>query len=124
MNIGMMIDGLYDLRAQRLAIEKQVADLKARETATKEEILSILNEQGLNGAKGLIATAAITHKTVPVVTDWDAVYTFIRDQNMFALLQKRLTASLWAALAEDGVAVPGTEPQTVTDLSFTKSTRS
>lgn len=124
MNIGMMIDGLYDLRAQRLAIEKQVADLKARETATKEEILGLLKEQDLNGAKGAVATAAITHKTVPVVTDWEQVYAFIRDQDMFALLQKRLTVTLWAALAEDGMAVPGTEPQVVTDLSLTKSTRS
>lgn len=123
MNIGLLIDGLYDLRAQRLAIEKQVAELKARETATKEEILSILNEQGLNGAKGSVATAAVTHKTVPLVTDWEKVYTFIRDQDMFALLQKRLTASLWSALAEDGVAVPGTKPQSVTDLSLTRSTR-
>jgi hypothetical protein len=118
-----MIDGLYDLRAQRLAIEKQVTELKLRETATKEEILSILNEQGLNGAKGLTATAAITHKTVPLVTDWEQVYAFIRDQDMFALLQKRLTVTLWSALAEDGVAVPGTEPQVVTDLSLTRSTR-
>jgi len=123
MSIGNMIDSLYDLRAQRLAIEKQVAALKERETATKEEILFLLQEQGLNGAKGLAATAAVTHKTVPHITDWDAIYRFIRDQDMFALLQKRLTTTLWAALAEDGVIVPGTEPQVVTDLSLTKSTR-
>jgi hypothetical protein len=123
MSIGTMIDSLYELRAQRLAIEKQVEELKARETATKEEILSILKESGLEGAKGEVATASIQYKIKANVTDWDAVYAYIRDNDMFALLQKRLTTTLWAALQEDGILVPGTEPMALTDLSLTKSKR-
>ena len=123
MSTGTMIDELYNLRAQRLEIEKQVAALKARETAAKQLIIDLLKVAGLEGAKGATTTAAITHKTVPVVTDWNAVYAFIREQDMFALLQRRLTTTLWASLAEDGVAVPGTEPQVVPDLSLTRSTR-
>jgi hypothetical protein len=123
MSIGTMIDSLYDLRAQRLAIEKQVEELKARETATKEEILFILKESGLEGAKGEVATASIQYKIKANVTDWDAVYSYIRDNDMFALLQKRLTTTLWAALQEDGILVPGTEPMALTDLSLTKSKR-
>lgn len=123
MSVGELIDGLYELRAQRLAIEKQVEELKARETSTKEEILFLLREGGLEGAKGAVATAAITYKTKPNVTDWDAVYNFIRDQDMLSLLQKRLTVTLWAALQEDGVTVPGVESITLPDLSLTKSKR-
>lgn len=123
MSIGIMIDTLYDLRAQRLAIEKQVEELKARETATKEEILFLLKESGLEGAKGEVATASIQYKIKANVTDWDAVYSYIRDNDMFALLQKRLTTTLWAALQEDGILVPGTEPMALTDLSLTKSKR-
>jgi hypothetical protein len=122
-SIGSMIDGLYDLRAQRLAIEKQVEELKASETATKEEILFLLKESGLEGAKGEVATASIQYKIKPNVTDWDAVYTYIRENDMFALLQKRLTTTLWSALAEDGITVPGTEPIPIVDLSLTKSKR-
>jgi hypothetical protein len=118
-----MIDSLYNLRAQRLAIEKQVEELKARETATKEEILFLLKESGLEGAKGEVATASIQYKIKANVTDWDAVYAYIRDNDMFALLQKRLTTTLWAALQEDGILVPGTEPMALTDLSLTKSKR-
>lgn len=123
MSIGSLIDGLYDLRTQRLAIEKQVEELKARETAIKEEILFLLKKSGLEGAKGETATASIQYKIKPNVTDWDAVYTYIRDSDMFALLQKRLTTTLWAALQEDGITVPGTEPVAITDLSLTKSKR-
>ena len=123
MSIGNLIDGLYDLRTQRLAIEKQVEELKARETATKEEILFLLKESGLEGAKGETATASIQYKIKPNVTDWDSVYSYIRENDMFALLQKRLTTTLWAALQEDGITVPGTEAIAITDLSLTKSKR-
>jgi hypothetical protein len=122
-NVGTLIDGLYDLRAQRLAIEKQVEELKSHEAATKEEIISLLRKAGLEGAKGETATASIQYKTKANVTDWDKVYSFIRDNDMFALLQKRLTATLWAALQEDGILVPGTEVQPYQDLSLTKSKR-
>ena len=122
--LGVRIDTLYDLSAQRLAIEKQVEELKASETQMKEAILSTLREANLEGAKGSVATAAIQYKIKPNVTDWDAVYTFIREQDMFALLQKRLTTTLWTALQDDGITVPGTEPIPVVDLSLTKSKRS
>lgn len=124
LSIGSMIDGLYDLRAQRLAIEKQVEELKASETQMREAIISTLKESGLEGAKGEVATASIQYKIKPNVTDWDAVYAYIREQDMFALLQKRLTTTLWAALQEDGITVPGTEPVPVVDLSLTRSKRS
>ena len=120
MSIGNMIDQLYDLRAQRLAIEKQVEALKSREAETKQEIIDTLKSLSLEGAKGDVATASITYKIKPNVADWNAVYSFIREKDMFALLQKRITASLWDALREDGILVPGTEPMALVDLSLTK----
>ena len=122
-SIGSMIDGLYDLRAQRLAIEKQVEELKAAETEMREAIIGTLKESGLEGAKGEAATASLQYKIKPNVQDWDAVYAYIRENDMFALLQKRLTTTLWAALQEDGITVPGTEGIPIVDLSLTKSKR-
>lgn len=123
MTIGQKIDTLYNLRAQRLEIEKQVEALKSREAETKQEIIDTLKSLSLEGAKGDVATASITYKIKPNVADWNAVYSFIREKDMFALLQKRITASLWDALREDGILVPGTEEQPVVDLSLTKSKR-
>ena len=123
MTIGQKIDTLYNIRAQRLEIEKQVETLKSREAETKQEIIDTLKSLSLEGAKGDVATASITYKIKPNVADWNAVYSFIREKDMFALLQKRITASLWDALREDGILVPGTEEQPVVDLSLTKSKR-
>lgn len=123
MSIGKLIDDLYQLRAQRLDIEKQVEGLKSREAETREQIISLLREAGLEAARGEVATASIQYKIKPAVIDWDAVYTYIRNNDMFALLQKRLTTTLWAALQEDGIVVPGTEVQHYQDLSLTKAKR-
>jgi hypothetical protein len=120
MDIGQKIDALYATRAQRLEIEKQVNALKAQETATKAEIIEQLKSLSLEGAKGSAATAAITYKVKPSVTDWDAVYKYIADNNMFELLHKAITVSLWTALQDDGIVVPGTEPMPIVDLSLTK----
>ena len=120
MDIGQKIDTLYQLRAQRLEIEKQVNELKARETATKQEIIESLKSLSLEGAKGTVATAAITYKVKPNVMDWDAVYAYIKRENMFELLHKAITVSLWTALKDDGIVVPGTEPMALVDLSLTK----
>ena len=120
MDIGTKIDTLYNLRKQRLEIEKQVNALKAREAETKQDIIEQLQSLSLEGAKGTAATAAITYKVKPNVTDWDAVYKYIHDNNMFELLHKAITASLWTALKDDGIIVPGTEPMPLVDLSLTK----
>ena len=123
MSIGQQIDALYLLRSQRLVFEREVAEVKAKEAAAKQAIIDQLKLLSLEGARGDTATASITYKIKPNVTDWDAVWAYIRDNDMFALLQKRITASLWDALREDGILVPGTEEQPVVDLSLTKSKR-
>ena len=120
MDIGQKIDALYQLRAQRLEIEKQVNELKAHEAAAKQEIIDTLKSLSLEGAKGTAATAAITYKVKPNVTDWDAFYAYIKRENMFELLHKAVTVSLWTSLKDDGTIVPGTEPVALVDLSLTK----
>jgi hypothetical protein len=122
-DIGIQIDALYALRAQRIDLEKDIENLKKQETSIKEAILEALGSMGLEAATGNTATASIKHSTRPQVTDWDAVYTYIQENRMFELLHKRLTTTLWAALLEDGFTVPGTEPMAVTELSLTKSRR-
>ena len=120
MDLGEQIDALYALRAERLALEKQANEFKAKETTAKEKIIELLKSQSIEGAKGSKATAALSYKTKPVVTDWDSVYKYIADNNMFELLHKALTVSLWTALQDDGTLVPGTESMRVVDLSLTK----
>ena len=123
MNIGLKIDSYYTLRAKRLELEKSVDSLKQEEADMKADIIAELHESSLNGAKGAIATASVTHKTKPKVTDWELVYDYIKETGNVELLHKRLTEGLWASMQEDGIEIPGVEPMVLTDLSLTRSTR-
>jgi hypothetical protein len=121
--LGLGIDALYALREKRLNIEKQVKELKAQEYELRNEILLALGESGLAKASGQMATASVRTSEIPVVTDWDEVYTYIAEHDRFDLMQKRISTIAWRDLKESGTLVPGTESIEDVDISLTKSTR-
>lgn len=123
MDLGIQIDALYALRQQRLELTKTVEALKAQETAAREEILSLLDLIHLAKASGHMATCGIKETIEPVVEEWELVHDYIRTENRFDLIQKRLSAPAWRELRDNGLLVPGTSATTVRDLSLTKSVR-
>lgn len=123
MTLGQAIDALYEARAARLARAKEVKELQVKETAAKAEVLKLLGEAGLEKASGGLATAGILRSDIPIITDWDQVYAYIRENNAFELLQKRIGVQAWRERYVDGKLIPGTEAAVDTDLSLTKSTR-
>lgn len=122
--LGQAIDALYEARAARLAKAAEVKELQAKESVAKAEVLKLLNETGLAKASGMVATASITSEDVPYVKNWDEIHAYIRDNDRFDLLQRRIGVVAWRDLYKDGVLVPGTEPAVDTDISLTKSKRS
>ena len=123
MTLGEAIDALYQARAARLAMAKEVKDLQSKESLAKAQVLKLLGEAGLEKASGKLATAGITTEDVPYIKDWDQVYAYIKENDRFDLLQKRIGVVAWRDLYKDNVLVPGTEAAVDTDLSLTKSTR-
>lgn len=123
MTLGEAIDALYTARAARLAKDKEVKELKATEAAAKQEVLGLLAAAGLEKASGKLATAGITKDDVPFIKDWEQVYEYIKSNDRFDLIQKRIGVVAWRDLYKDGILVPGTEAAVDTDLSLTKSTR-
>lgn len=121
--IGEKIDALYVKRAARLTLEKNVETLKAEEKTMRDEIIHILNDVGLESARGAAATATIRKSIAPIVTDWDLVYQYIQENKRFDLLHQRLTVEAWRDLRNEGIELPGTESFNKEDLSLTKASR-
>lgn len=121
--LGELIDNLYAKRAARLLVTKEVDALKAEETTLREQIIEALDKQAMDKASGKKATCGITESTEPVAKDWQQIHKFIRVENRFDLLQRRLSGPAWLELREAGILVPGTEPIKVRSLSLTKSSR-
>lgn len=120
MDIGSCIDKLYDLRAQRLLLDKEVTALKSDEAYLRVHIIRTLEGMGLDGGKGRAATAAISYSDVPNVTDWEAVQAYIVENDAFDLMQRRLSNVAVRDRWTKGVELPGMEKVPVKDLSLTK----
>ena len=74
MTLGEAIDNLYQARAARLAMARDIKELQAKESAAKAEVFQLLKESGLEKASGKLATAGITKDDIPLIQDWDKVY--------------------------------------------------
>lgn len=119
-SIGRTADLYSDVRALRLAMEKEVEAVKARETELREYIIANLSKSDDTGAAGLRYRAQIVMKDVPRATDWPSVHKFIQETGRFDLLQKRLGETAVKDMVEQGEQIPGVEIVHVPDVSITK----
>ena len=123
MSLGDLIDDLYTKRATRLTAQKEVDKAKAIETTAKDALIKALQDIGIQKGTGLIATASLKTVRVPVITDWDQIYKYVRENDRFDLLHKRLSEVAWRDSLELDQLVPGTEPSNEVELSLTKAHR-
>ncbi len=122
-SIGRCADLYSDVRALRLAMEKEVDAVKARESQIREHIISNLSKSakdGDSGASGLRFRAQIVSKEVPRAMDWPKIHAYIAENNRFDLLQKRLGEKAVMDMVADKVHIPGIEIVIVPDVSIVK----
>lgn len=121
--LGKTIDKLYELRETRLGIERQVKELKTQENEYRAEILLALGTAGLAKASGTVATCGVISSKIPAVVNWELLHDYVRVNNRFDLLHKRVSVTAWRDLVESGAEVPGVESIEDVDISLTKSVR-
>lgn len=119
-SMGRCADFYNDVRTLRLAMEKEMEAVKAREHQIREHIIANLSKSDDSGASGLKYRAQIVMKDVPRATDWAKVHEYIQKTGRFDLLQKRLGEKAVADTWESGVQIPGVECVHVPDVSITK----
>ncbi len=118
--LGPWIDQLFEARAERLALERNVEAMKGHEQALRVQILEKLQELAITKASGDRATFSFRPKPVGTVMDWNAVEKWIAKHDAFDLLQRRLHQGAWLERVEAGQAIPGVERNTILDVSVTK----
>lgn len=120
-SVGRCADLYHEVREIRLAMEKETEVVKSRESEIKEHIINNLSKSDDTGAAGLRYRAQIVMKDVYKVLDWPVLHSWIRKNDRFDMLEKRLSKKA----AEDFVVeekrlLPGTELVHVPDVSITK----
>jgi hypothetical protein len=109
-NVGDVIRTYMKLRDQKAAIEgevkEKITDLKAKMEKLEGFLKAQMDAQGLTSFKSDYGTAFLTTTDYANVGDWDAVLTFIRDNDAFDMLEKRVSKVAVRGYIEANKAVP------------------
>lgn len=116
-----VITELFAVRREIALIEaEQLKALKERR-AELENFLKATLEVGEKASFVGIGTVAMTEEIQPSVTDWDALYEYIADNNAFYFLQRKVNAAPFRELISTGAELTGVTPVSVRKLSVRKT---
>jgi hypothetical protein len=118
--LGACADRVYELRAKRLAMQKEVDAIEAEEKALKVHIIDTLPKSETTGVAGKLARVTVITKQVPQVKDWEAFWKSFNKKTDTDLLQHSLSKPAVEARWEAGKKVAGVEAFTVVTLSINK----
>jgi hypothetical protein len=126
-SIGRCADLYHDVREIRLAMEKEVAEVKARETEIQEHIINTLGASDDTGAAGLRYRAQIVKDRKPRISEdkggWPIFWTWIRKNDFSNMVQRRINEKALEEYMADNperTDIPGCEMVQVKKLSITK----
>ena len=118
--IGPCADLYAEVRDLRLAMQKHVDAVKARETEIREHIINNLSKSDNTGAAGKRYRAQVVTKLKPALRSWEDFTAFVVKAGRFDLLQKRIADRAVLDILEEGGDVPGIERFNAVDVSITK----
>jgi len=120
-SVGEMADLYAEVRELRLAMQKAVDEVHARETEIRKAILETLMESPDTGASGERQRVQLVKKTAYPVKDWMTFWPWVAQHQQWQLLGKRASEKALRELHDEyGQLPPGVETAEYEDLSFAK----
>ncbi|NOY61010.1 MAG: hypothetical protein GXO75_19035 [Calditrichaeota bacterium] len=113
MNLGEKIDRLYRLREERLRLQRQADEVKKQENVVKDELLELMQIEGITKAAGEIASISIGIDIYPRVVEKQKFYRWAVENNRFDLLQSSVNKAPIKEMVElENELPPGVEVYT------------
>lgn len=78
--LAQCADLAYELRNERLDIQRSIDPIKEKESLLKDHLIENLPKSDASGVSGAVANAKITSSPEPRVEDWDAFYAWVKKQ--------------------------------------------
>lgn len=118
--IGACADLLYELKQQRLAMQKEVDAVAEFEAKLKAHVINTLPKHDQTGAIGKLAKVTVVTKQVPQLQDQEAFYKWLKRTGEFDLLPSGVSRKAVEERWQAGKKVPGVEPFTAVTVSLNK----
>lgn len=109
------------LREEKRELETKVKALDALLATNEVSIIEIADEMGLDRFAVGKLTFSISNQVVGNVEDWDALHEYIRENNAFYLLQRRLSNAPYKEIFDSGESLAGVVPFSKRSLNMRKA---
>lgn len=119
MNLGELIDLRADLKVRKAEAQRVVDSIDEEVKDTERIIRELMTQADLKIAAGTKAKVVLKEDLQPSVKDWTAFHAFVRENDAFYLLQKRVSATAFRDSLTAGEQIPGVEAVPVVSLSIT-----
>lgn len=110
LNVDQVISAYLKLRQQKEAVEnaakQEVQAIKEKMIKLESWLLTQANDQNVTSFKTKSGTAFVTTTDYANVADWDAVLNFIRENEAFDMLERRVSKMAVRGYLETRGAVP------------------
>lgn len=121
MSIGVLIDELHILRGEKAELNKLLKRIADQEKDLQTRIITSLEEQGIDGAKGNSAQVSIVDKVIPIIEDGEAFNNWVvQDVERVSCLQRRLASRTIQEMWGEDIAIPGVNKLHQKQLSVRK----
>lgn len=118
---AVIVKTMVEIREEKRKIKAREKELNEKWRSLEMELLTRLDEQGMEKASTKDGTASINETVLPQVVDWDAFNAHILENEALFLLQRRPAAAAYRELLESGELVPGVEPYTQRAIGLRKA---
>jgi hypothetical protein len=120
--LGIVADHFREVRDLRLAMDKEVKEVKARETELNNHLIDNLatDDNADTGASGLKFRAQITTSEKATVDDWESVWDYVVANDRFDILGKSVNQKTIDEIWATGKKIPGISKMNAKKVSITK----
>lgn len=119
-SLAACADLAYQLRAERLEVQRDATAIGKDETALKEHLIKNLPKSQASGVSGKIANAKVEKKTVPTITDKKKLLDHVKKTGDWDLLTIGLNTAAVEERWESKKKVPGVGEFDIIKVSLTK----
>ena len=115
-----LVNQYISVRAQRLELDRQSKVVKEAEDDLSKVIISKMREQEMKALGATNGLVKLHESEEPVAENWEEIWAFIKANDAWELLHKRITTTAVKERWNDGVAVPGVGKVTTYKLTVSK----
>lgn len=121
-HLGQVADEYKRVSQIRIAEQKRVDDIKARESELRDYLIDNIDVDNESGVMGITYQATIKVNDKPRIDPekWGAFHEWIAENDRFDLLQKRMSDKAVMELINEGYELPGIEKMKVKSVSIRK----